>query len=136
MKIDNSFVFMATAKKIELESKSLAKKKRAKSELESIVIDCLERGINRPFDIQKETGINQSHACRIMRRIGYHRIPITKAGTKPVMVRAIFDNGDTRVYASQVEAAKKNGYVSGWICKLIKTGKKTKKGIRFESICN
>lgn len=127
---------MATAKKAELDSKSVSKKKRTKNELERIVIYCLERGINRPCDIQKETGINQAHACRVMKRIGYHRIPITKAGTKPVMVRAIFSNGDTRIYASQVEAAKKNGYVSGWICKLIKTGKQTKKGIKFEAVIN
>ena len=131
---DNSFVSMATAKKIELESKSLARKKRTKDELDRIVMDCLEKGINRPCDIQNETGIHQSHACRIMRRIGYHRIPITKAGTKPVMVKATFPGGNKQIYASQVEAAKKNGYVSGWVCKLIKTGKTTKKGIKFEAI--
>ena len=130
----NSWVELATGKPWKTEPVRSRKISRSKAQNDQLVRDVLERGINRPCDVAKELEISESSACRIMKRIGYHRIPITKAGTTPIRIKAIAADGSSVLYPSQVAAAKAHGLDQSWISKLSRSGKETFSGTKFERI--
>lgn len=130
----NSWVSIATAAPWKAPAIQKRPISRSKDENNKLIRATIESGINRPCDVARELGIHEATACRLMRRIGYHRIPITKAGTPPVKIRAIYADGSSKIYPSQVAAAKAHGLNPPWIGKLSLTGRTTKKGIKFERV--
>lgn len=130
----NSWVSMAAAAPWKAPAIQKRPISRSKEENDQLVRAVLERGINRPCDVAKELGIFESSACRIMKRIGYHRIPITKAGTTPIRIKAINADGSSVLYSSQVAAAKAHGLTQAWVSKLSRSGKATFLGTKFERI--
>lgn len=130
----NSFVSMATAKKWDEKKSEKVIKKRSREQIESMVLKCIEEGIDRPFFISKKTGIHSSHVCVVMRRIGCKNIQYTRSGTHPERVRVTYKDGRAETFKSQLDAAKSTGYCIGWISTLIKTGKHTKLGVKFERV--